>query len=225
MAHRKSTLKLTHQDLAVNADVRTKKLDPEDLEEQPEIVRRDARSGQLVVRQTYDKASGEALEEGYGYRWVNEDGEEVPKEDIEEYVLEDDEERQVEKREPTLGSDRTVEAIEWIPVAELDEYLIGKTYEMWGEDDADVAQLYELAEHIREFDQAPVVPVVLQPSYYQDWGIITPAFFEESFSIILRVTSRKIEPEERMPKLDVEDVRERIDEEEGEVLEQETPFN
>ncbi|PSP50154.1 hypothetical protein BRC75_01705, partial [Halobacteriales archaeon QH_7_69_31] len=60
---------------------------------------------------------------------------------------------------------------------------------------------------------------------YQDWGIITPAFFEESFSIILRVTSRKIEPEERMPKLDAEDVRERIDEEEGEGLEQETPFD
>ena len=149
----------------------------------------------------------------------------MPREDLEEYVLEDDEEKKVEKRKPTLGSDRTIEAIEWIPVAELDEYLIGKTYEVWGEDDADVAQLYELAEHIREFDQAPVIPVVLQPSYYLDWGIITPAFFEESFSIILRVTSRKIQPEERMPKLDVEDVRERIDEEEGEVLEQETPFD
>lgn len=225
MAHRKSKLKLTHQDLAVNAEVRTKKLAPEDLEDQPEIIRRDARTGQLVVRQVYDKASGDPLEEGYGYRWVNEEGDEVPKEDIEEYVIEDDEEKKVEKREPTLGKDRTVEAITWIPVAELDEYLIEKTYELWGEDDADVAQLYELAEHIREFDQAPVIPMVLQPSYYQDWGIITPAFYEDSFAMILRVTSQKIEPDERMPKLDAEAVREQAAEAEGEVLEQESPFD
>lgn len=223
MAHRKSKLKLKHQDLAVNAEIRTKKLDPENLEAQPEIVRRDSRTGSLVVRQVYDKASGEPLEEGYGFRWVNEEGEEVPSEAIEEYVVKDDEETKVAKHEPTFGKNRTVEALAWIPVAELDEYLVEKTYEIWGEDDIDVAQLYELAEHIRDFDEAPVVPVVFQPSYYKDWGIITPAFYEDTFALILRVTSQKIEPDERMPTVGIDDI-EAAEETDGDVLEQESPF-
>lgn len=228
MSHRKSQLKLSHQDLAVNADVRTKKLEPETIDEKPEIVRRDASSGSLVVRQVYDKATEEPLEEGYGYRWVNEDGKEVPTEDIEEYVVKEDEEKKVARHEPTLGKGRTLQASRWIPVAEVDEYLVDRTYEIWGEDDVDVAQLYALAEHIRDFDQAPVVPVVFQPAYYRNWGIITPAFFDETFSLILRVTSQKIEPEERMPTLDVDDLEElEVDEDDadaGEVLEQESPF-
>lgn len=226
MAHRKSKLKLKHQDLAVNADIRTKKLQPEELEEKPEIVRRDAKAGSLVVRQVYDKATDKPLEGGYGYRWVNEEGDEVPSADIEEYVVKDGEEKKVAKHDPTLGKGRSLEAITWIPVAEIDEYLIKKTYEIWGEDDVDIAQLYELAEHIRDFDEAPVVPVIFQPSYYKDWGIITPAFFEDSFSLILRVTSQKIEPEERMPTLDIEEIgQKKAEEEEGEVLEQESPFD
>lgn len=226
MSARKSQLKLSHQDLAVNADIRTKKLHPEPIDERPEIIRRDATSGSLVVRQLYDKATDDPLEEGYGYRWVTEEGEEVTAEDIEEYVIEDDEEKRVSKHDPTLGKERTLTAMTWIPVAEIDEYLIDKTYEIWGEDDTDIAQLYELAEHIRDFDQAPVVPVVFQPSYYRNWGIITPALFDDEFSLILRITTQKIEPEERMPTIDsdeVEDIQ-REDLEEGETLEQESPF-
>lgn len=68
MAHRKSRLKLDHQGLVINADVRTAKLSPEGLVEQPESIRRDAKTGSLVVRQISDKASGAVLEEGYGYR-------------------------------------------------------------------------------------------------------------------------------------------------------------
>lgn len=202
MSHRKSQLKLSHQDLAVNADVRTKKLQPETIEAKPEIVRRDASSGSLVVRRPYDRATGEPLEEGYGHRWVDEDGEEIPGGDIEEYVLRGDEEKQVARHEPTLGEGRSLQAIRWIPVAEVDEYHVEATHEIWGEDDVDVAQLYALAEHIRDFDQAPVVPVVFQPAYHRNWGIITPAFFDGTFSLILRVTNQKIEPEQRMPTLD-----------------------
>lgn len=228
MPHRKSRLKLHHQDLAVNADVRTKKLSPENLEEKPEIIRRDEKTGTLVVRQVYDKATDEPLEEGYGYRWVNEEGDEVPTEDIQEYVVKDDEERPISKYDPTLGGDRTLEAIQWIPVATIDEYLIDKTYEMWGEDDTDVQQLLELAEHIRDFDEAPVVPIVIQPSYYKQWGILTPIFFEDEFSLIVRITSQKILPDERMPILSDEEVqaakRRQETEAESEHLEQQSPF-
>ena len=227
MAHRKTRLKLKHQDLAINADVRTAKLDPEDVGDRPEIVRRDERSGDLVVRQVYDKASGEALAAGYGYRWVTEDGEEVPEEDVQLYAIEGDEEVPFSRREPTVGGERVLTAETWIPVASVDEYLVEPSYECWGEGDVGVAQLFELAEHIRDFDEAPVVPWVLQPSLYRSWGILTPYFFEDEFSLIVRVTDRKIEAEHRMPMLTAEELeaaRERAEREEAPPLEQETPF-
>ena len=227
MAYRKSRLKLNHQGLAVNADIYTKKLSPETLEDRPEVIRRDRSSGELVVRQTYDRESEEPLEDGYGYRWVTESGAEVPSEDVEEYVVEDDEERQFSKHEPTLGKGRTLEAIEWIPVAQVDEYLVDRTYELWAEDLTDIKQLHDLAEHIRDFEEAPVVPIVLQPKYYKDWGIITPQFFEDDFAMIVRITSEKIEPDERMPYLDeeaLEEAKRREDTAEAPTLEQDSPF-
>lgn len=225
MAHRKTRLKLKHQDLAINVDIRTGKLSPEDLVDHPDIVRRDSRTGSLVVRQIYDKKTGDTLQEGYGYRWVNEEGDEVPNEDIQLYAVDDEEEKKFSKHDPTLGADRTVSAETWIPVASIDEYLVTKIYELWGEDDQDVAQLYELAEHIRDFDEAPVIPFVMQPSTYKSWGIITPFFFADSFSLIIRVTDQKIDPEHEMPILTEEEVAEaKAVEEEVPTLEQDSPF-
>lgn len=224
MAYRKTRLKLKHQDLAVNVDIRTGKLSPDELFEQSEVIRRDEGTGSLVVRQLYDKETGDPLEEGYGYRWVNEEGDEVPKEDVQLYVIEDDEERPFEKHEPTIGGDRTLSAETWIPVATIDEYLVERIYEIWGEDDADIAQLYELAQHIRDFDEAPVVSFVLQPSVHKKWGIITPVFFDDRFSLIIRVTNQKIEPEHAMPMLTDEDVEIADDDEEARTLEQQSPF-
>lgn len=224
MAYRKTRLKLKHQDLAINVDIRTGKLSPDELFEQSEVIRRDDRTGSLVVRQIYDKETDDPLEEGYGYRWVNEDGDEVPKEDVQLYVIEDEEERPFEKHEPTLGGGRTLSAERWIPVATIDEYLVESIYEIWGEDDSDIAQLYELAQHIRDFDEAPVVSFVLQPSIYKKWGIITPVFFDDTFSLIIRVTNQKIEPEHAMPTLTADDVEAADAEEEAQTLEQQSPF-
>ena len=227
MAHRKSRLKLNHQDLAVNADVRAAKLDAEDIGDRPEIIQRDQQSGGLVVRQVYDKASGEPLEEGYGYRWLNEESEEVPSEDLQLYAVEDDEEKPFSKHEPTVGSDRVLTADTWIPVAQIDEYLVESIYELYGDDDVDIAQLYELAEHIRDFDVAPVVPFVLRSSKYRQWGIITPFFFEDEFSLIVRLTTQKIEPEHRMDILsdaELEEASEQAEKEKAPTLNQESPF-
>ncbi len=225
MAYRKSRLKLSHQDLAINADVRTAKLSPETVVEQPDVIRRDEQSGSLVIRQLYDKASGEPLEEGYGYRWVNEAGEEVPAEDIQLYAVKDDEEQVFSMHDPTLGADRTVTAETWIPVATIDEYLVDSVYELWAEEAIDIAQLYDLAEHVREFDEAPVIPFVLQPAIYQRWGIITPFFFEDRFSLIIRVTDRKIESDHDMAILSEAEIAEaEAAAEEAPTLEQESPF-
>lgn len=227
MAHRKSRLKLDHQGLVINADVRTAKLSPEALVEQPEIIRRDAKTGSLVVRQLYDKESGDVLGEGYGYRWVDEDGEEVPSEDLQLFVVEGDEEQPFSMHEPTVGSDRTLTADTWIPVATIDEYLVNNIYELWAEDDVDILQLAKLADHIREFDEAPVIPFIMAKSLYQQWGIITPYFDEDTFAIIVRVTDHKIEAEHTMRVLTDEEVEEaeaKAEAEKAPKLEQESPF-
>jgi hypothetical protein len=198
MAPRKTRLELHHQDLAVSADVRTAKLSPEDVGDRPEVVRRDEQSGTRVVREIYDKASGEPLVQGFGYRWVNEHGEPVPEADVRLSALDDGTEKPFSKHDPTVGNERVLTADAWIPVASIDEYLVAGVYEVWGETEGDEARLFDLAEHIRDFDEAPVVPFLLQPSVYKTWGIITPFFDEETFSLIARLTDRKIEPEHRM---------------------------
>lgn len=225
MAARKSKLKISHQGVAINADIRTQKLNEKDLVDTPDIIQRDANTGKLVTRQIYNKATGEPLEEGYGYRYVNEDGEEVPKEDINYYQIVDDEEKEFTLYEPTLGGSRTVTPFTWIPIDTIDEYLIERTYEIWGEEDMDILQLHSLAELIRDYGEAPVIDVIFQKSKYKSWGIITPQFFDETFTMILRITRQKIDPEHHMPMLTEDDLA--TSEAEGEEsprLEQESPF-
>lgn len=227
MAYRKSTLKLTKQGVAINADIRTAKLSAEDVVDTPDVIRRDAESGELVVNQLYDKATDEPLEEGYGYRYVTESGDEVPKENIEYYHVDDGEEKRFTLYDPTFGGERTVSPFTWIPVATVDQYLVDRTYELWGEEDEDVAQLLELAELIRDYEEVPVVEVVFQPSRYKHWGMITPQFFEDEFALIMRITREKIVPEHRMTKVTKEELEERAAKEtdESPKLEQESPFS
>lgn len=199
MAHRKSRLKISKQGVVVNADVRVAKLDPETVASQPEVIRRDRETGSEVTTEVYDKATGEPLEEGYGYRDVNEAGEEVPTKDIQRYQVRNGSERQFSRYEPTIGDERTVTPFTWIPVETVDRYLVDRTYELWGEDPADVAQLYDLANLIRIYEEAPVIEFVLTPSEHKSWGIITPQFFDERFALIIRITREKITPQHDMP--------------------------
>ena len=222
MAYRKSRLKINKQGVAVNADVRTAKLDPEEVVSRPEIVERDAETGTLVTNQVYNKTTDEPLEEGYGYRYINEKGDEVPREDIEFYQVKDGTEERFTLYEPTLGGERTVSPFTWIPVETIDQYLIERTYELWGEEDEDIVQLRALAELITEYDEAPVIEVVLQQSKYKSWGIITPQFFDDTFAIIIRITKQRITPQHEMPILSEADLP--AEEEDAPKLEQESPF-
>lgn len=216
MAHRKSQLKLDKQDVAIDATVRTAKLDPEEVLTQPDVVRRDQQTGGRVHRETYDKATGERLAQGYGYRYVTDDGTEVPSDEIEFYRVSDGEEEQFALFEPTLGGERTITPVTWIPIHTVDRYLIERTYELWGEDAEDARELYRLAQLIRDYGEAPVIEVVLRESTRKSWGIITPQFFQDSFSLILRITRQRIEPEHRMPTFAADEDAPR--------LEQEDPF-
>lgn len=215
---RTNTLKLRRDGLVVNAEVRTEKLDEESLGSHPEVVARDAATGLRVEREQYDKATGDLLEEGHGYRWVNGEGDVVDDDDVRYYEVRDGGEREVERHDPTLGRGRTLSAVEWTPLSAIDAFLVTRTYEMWAEDEEDVDQLYELAEHVRASGEAPVLPVVVRPALLRSWGIVTPQFYDATFSLIVRVTRERVRPEHHMPIPGGETG------EPGRTLEQESPF-
>ena len=124
MSHRKSQLQLDTQGIAVDADIRTAKLDPESVGTQPDIVRRDEKTGKLIHREVYDKATGEPLESGYGYRYVTEDGDPVPNDRIDYYRITAHGEAEFSRFEPTLGAGRVLSPVTWIPIHTIDQYLI-----------------------------------------------------------------------------------------------------
>lgn len=190
----------------MNADVRTRKLRPEGIVERPEPGRRGSSKGSGVIHESPESVADATPEGGYGSRWNDERDDEAASEDVDERVEEEASDRADGDRESAIGGGRTLEAVRWVPVAEVDEYLIDEIYEIWAEEGADVAQLFELAKHVRDHDEAPVVPVDLRAATRRAWGIITPTFFDGTFSLILRTTGRKVEPRARMPTGDVESI-------------------
>lgn len=196
---RRSRLRIQRGNLQIHPEVRTEKLTAERIQERPEIHRRGPR-GEPVERVAYDKETGEVLEEGYGFRWVTEEGREVPRDEVMHVEIVDGEAREVEPYTPTMGRSRTVEPVLWVDLDDVDTYLTRETYEMWGETQEDEEQLYELAYYIEAYDEAPVVPFVLRESLYESWAIITPVFHkeDETFSLVLRVTQERIRPRHHM---------------------------
>lgn len=219
---RNNRLKIKQDGLVVNADIKTQKLEEKNIESQPEIVRRDPNRLE-VTRELYDKATGELLEDGYGYRWVNEEGDEVPEDEVQYYQIVGGEEREVSRQEPTLGRGRTLKPVSWTSLGEIGEFLVTRTYEVWSENEEDISQLYELADFVRVRAQAPVVSVVLKRSILESWGIVTPQFYDDEFSLIMRVTRKRVEPQHHMPVLP-EEVEGFDEEEQRSGIEQESPF-
>lgn len=89
MATRKGIIQLAHEDLAITARFATERMEAHEIDEAPEVVRWDRETDSPVIRQRYVKPGHEeiegepALPSGtVGYRYVNEDGEEVPDERI-----------------------------------------------------------------------------------------------------------------------------------------------
>lgn len=228
MPARKNNLRIDHDGLLINADVRLGKVTEENVNKEGKIIRRDKKTGNRVKRHPYDKETEERLESGYGWNYYDEEtGEQVPKERIEHYQVLDGDEKKVEKRDPTIGGGRTLEPVKWIPVHEEEQFLVEKTYEMWGEEPQDDAQLARLANYIEETGEAPVLPFLYQSGFFQKWAIVIPHWDGDQFALLLRITKQKVHPEHEMEKLsedEIQDEMEKGDEKDKELAEQETPF-
>lgn len=233
MATRKGVIQLAHDDLAVTADFETERMEAHEIEEGPEIVRWDREADQPVIRQRYVKPDHEdindepALPSGtVGYRYVNEDGEEVPDERM-VYVQRnpDGEVERVEKRPSTVLKDEALPVEKWVELDELGNYLVESTYELWGQEAADEAALQELAEWIDEHGRTPMFVWMLQPDFYQTWGVLVPKFDEDraEFSMLVKTVRKTIEPEHEMPVLSQNEVENLLEESEAHFVEQEAP--
>lgn len=233
MAPRQGILKLSRDDLAVVAYFETERLEPQTIEDQPEIARWDPVSDQPVVRQRYVKAAHEdidgepALPEGTtGYRWVNEDGDEVPSERL-TYVqrTSDGSVEEVSKRPSTVLKDEPLPVEQWVDLDRVGSFLPKATYEIWGREAADEADLQNLAEYIDREGKTPMVVWMLQPAFLKSWGLIVPRFDEESerFSLIVQVTRKTIEPDHTMPIMAAEEVEAALAESEDHYVEQDVP--
>lgn len=233
MATRKGIIQLAHEDLAVTARFETERLEPDEIEDAPDIARWDPETDQPVIRQRYvkpehDEIEGEpALPSGtVGYRYVNEDGDEVPSERLVHVMrTEDGDVERVDKRPSTVKKDEVLPVEKWIPREDVGNFLVESTYELWGREAADEAALQELAEWIDEAGEVPMFVWLLQPEFYKTWGILVPEFNEDrsAFSLLVRVTRKTLEPTHEMPVLSEAEAEEVLEAAEAHFIEQEVP--
>lgn len=233
MATRKGVIELARGDLIVRAHFETERLEPREIEDWPEITRWDAEADRPIVRERHVKEQHEELEGEtalptgtVGYRYVTEDGEEVPKERVTfAQVRPDGEVEMVEKRPSTVRKGEEVPVEKWVDRDDVDQFLIDDIYEVWGQEAEDEAELQELAEYIEETGEAPMFVWMLQPTLYKTWGIMVPQFDEaaEEFSLFVKTTRKRIEPEHEMPIMEKSEVEDLLSESEERFVEQEVP--
>lgn len=233
MATRKGIFELSREDIIVRAHFETERLEPREIENWPEITRWDAEVGRPVVRERHVKEGHEELEGetalpkgSVGYRYVTEDGDEVPKERVTfAQVHPDGAIEEVKKRPSTVRKDEVVPVEKWVDRDTVEQFLIDDIYEVWGQDAEDEAELQELAEYIEESGEAPMFVWMLQPTLYKTWGIMVPQFDEaaEEFSLFVKTTRKRIEPEHEMPLMEQSAVDDLLAESEDRFVEQEVP--
>ena len=233
MATRKGIIELAREDLIVRAHFETERLEPREIENWPEITRWDAEANRPVRRERHVKSSHEELEGEtalpngtVGYRYVTEGGEAVPKDRVSfAQVKPNGEVEEVKKRPSTVLKGEVVPLEKWVDRDAVEQYLTDETYEVWGQEAEDEAELQELAEYIEESGEAPMFVWMLQPTLYKTWGIMVPHFDEEAeeFSLFVKTTRKRIEPEHEMPVLAQTEVEDLVSGAEDHFVEQEVP--
>lgn len=233
MATRKGVIQLMREDLAVTARFETERMEAHEIEEGPEIARWDSETDQPVVRQRYVKETHSEIEgepplpKGtVGYRYVNEDGDEVPKERLTYVQLKPDGEvEEVEKRPSTVLKDEVLPVEKWVNREAVEQFLVDSTYEVWGREAEDEAELQKLAEYIDDAGEGPMFVWMLQPEFFKTWGILVPQFDEEreAFSLFVKTTRKRMESEHEMPVMSAAEVEEIRAETEEHFVEQEVP--
>lgn len=177
------------------AGVQLMPLTAERIRPQPKIIARSKTTGKLVRRTMV--ASSTLKPEKLTRVWMDEDGNIVPSHDVQYYKVEPESGKEVpvSPYEPTIGGDKLLKPITTIPLNKIDEYLLIKTYEVVPRTDDDNYLLYQIAQKIARTLQVPVYFAIFQKTFTPQFGIVTPSFNKNSYSMIMRIATEKVRPQ------------------------------
>ena len=195
------------KDVPVSANIKIARLKPEDVTGTPEIVMKDTK-GNMVEWQSLDRATGELIGKGIPLGspkiqkvLMNDKGDQIPRDQLVYWQKKGEKLEKISPFEANIGKDRPLKITKTLPKEQTDEYLVDSTYQMVGKTQADDEGLYAIAKHLYDNGLIGVAPITLRSGFKKHWGLITPHLSKDKFSVIVRLTRAKIEPQElKIPK-------------------------
>lgn len=186
----------------VKAHVKIDKLNPEDILGVPEIVLED-RDGNKLDWVSIDNATGKIIGEGLGekqpkYKRVlmNPKGQIIPKSEVQYKQRVGEKLKEVSPFSSNIGKNKELKIEKIMPKEEINKYLIESTYQLVGQTDENDGEIYTIAKDLFDKGMVGIVPIVFREGFKKQYGIITPIFKKDRFSVIVRITRARIEPSE-----------------------------
>lgn len=156
----------------VETDVRYAKMDSREIDEALKIVAKCRTSGKVVEY----KSVGE-----YRKAWLTAEGEEIPRSDVEFYQEIGDELVSVEPFERT----KTIIIEKLIALSKLDEFLIEKEYEVWGDN---ISALHKVAEWLSKNDKLAIAKFSFGRGFKEYYALIYPVIRDSEFVLVMALT-------------------------------------
>jgi hypothetical protein len=166
-------LKYSDENLTINIPIRYAKMDSKEIDKALKIIAKSKTTGKVVQYKTL----GETRK-----AWVDDEGREYPKEDV-EYYQELDNGELIPVRE--FERTKTIEVIKLIPLSKLDDYLIESEYEVWT--DKNIIGLLRFAKYLSEKD-AMAVSKITFGGFKEYYALIYPIFRQEGFVLVMALT-------------------------------------
>jgi len=167
----KAKLLFEADDLNVEVEVRYAKISSAEIDESLQIVAKSRSLGKIVQYKSLVESRK---------AWVTEDGEEVPSSDVQYFQKVGDDLIEV----PPFDRTTVFEPERFIPSTRLDEYLIEKEYEVWGDNSS---TLLRVAEWLRDNDKIAVFRISFG-GFKEYYALLYPVFQDENFVLVMALT-------------------------------------
>jgi hypothetical protein len=173
----KGFLSVEVEGFVLNCPVKYERMSSKDVKEQHKVIFRDSKG-----REAERKYTGE----GRHLEWRTKEGE-VIDEEVSAY-------QNVKGKEVLVQpfkKSETIKIVKIVPHASKDNFLIEKTYEIWGDDEA---ALFKLADFLNKKKAVGLCSIVMTQGYDTQYlGIIEPRFVESGkFGILLYLTKKSL---------------------------------
>ena len=215
----KATLVVSNESFTYEVPVRYARIDSRIVDEKMAIRAKSRRTGKTVQQRYVTRAllieRDEVIQEGRCLElhlidgravkvearsrkvWVDEDGNEVPPEDVMYVQIIDGEEVEVEKFERT----KEIVVEEFLPAWQLDSFLSEGEYEVWAEEPRNIAKLLKIANYMVEANVIGLCRHFSFGGFKAYAAVIYPVFDEERkhFVFVMRLTRMRVRYNHMMP--------------------------